>query len=836
MKNLKVRSKVMLPIGLLAAAILTIVVAFTIMQFNSFNNDLLDRQLEVAANSVRNIVDDTRRAAIDAGIDVSTDPRVVAAMRTGNREEIARVIIGVVNENDHVTWVSAFDTNGIVLVRTHEPDNYGNAVRTASTLEALEGIVSVAYNPSGDIPIPVRAAVPVIYDGEVIGGLSVTHAMGTPEFVNGLRARHDAHFVVFIDGISVASTILGPDGNPVIGSQMLPEVRAYVLDRQQEFSGIVEIRGSAYSGFAMPLYSPDGELLGQIFMALPLDDIYAQRMLVILIVIAMGAAGLAVAMVVLFAVSNSIAAPIERLAGIVSDVSAGRLNVNINRANLSRDEVGSLTKDICGLVDVIKSMVDDLIQLDKNYNDIGDIDYRIDAEKYQNAFRDMMEGVNNIPESIIGDISLMVDSLREINNGNFNPEIRNLTGKKMVLTNSLTDMIANLNSVKSEINGMIHAAAVLGDLHYRIDEEKYHGDWREIMAGLDNIAAAVDAPVVEIRDVMSQMAQGEFLGAQVTGDYNGDFKDIRDAVNNMINTLKSYLEEVASILAAISDGDLTMSINREYIGNFDLLKKPINNISATLSKTMSEIQSASMQVLSGAKQISASAMDLANGASSQASSIQELNASVDLINQQTKSNAESANEANTLSGMSTANAREGNEAMQHTLVAMNEIKDASNNIGKIIRTIQDIAFQTNLLALNAAVEAARAGEHGKGFAVVAEEVRSLAARSQQAAAETTSLIGTSVSTVDSGASVARSTAETLDAIVENANKVLDVVSSISAASQEQAEAISQIVLALQQVSQIVQSNSAVSEETAAASEELTSQAELLQQLVAYFKM
>jgi methyl-accepting chemotaxis protein len=532
----------------------------------------------------------------------------------------------------------------------------------------------------------------------------------------------------------------------------------------------------------------------------------------------------------------------------IKKVATGNLQLSINRNKITTDEIGMLTTDICHLVDAIGEIVQDLSNVKNIYNIQGDMQTRIDADKYQHSFKEMVESINYILDSEVANIKEIVDIFDQINKGNFDVKVKDLQGDFIMQTQSIRAVTDSLKAVSAEVNGMIKTMADNGDLQFQIDTDKYSGDWAKIMQGLNHIAESVYRPIQVIQIAMAEMEKGNYVLEKVDAEikkhgyepdansYKGTFNDIIVSFDKALTTTASYINEIESTLALLAGGDLRTTINREYQGSFDSIKQSINNISANLSKTMSEINSASSQVLSGAKQISSSAADLASGASTQASSVQELNASIDLINQQTLANAENANKANDLSNVSTSNAREGNEAMSQTLDAMNQIKDASNNISKIIKTIQDIAFQTNLLALNAAVEAARAGEHGKGFAVVAEEVRSLAARSQQAAGETTTLIGTSINRVDAGSDIARSTAETLDTIVENANEVLGVVSKIATASQEQTEAIAQVVHGINQISQVVQSNSAASEETAAASQELTSQAELLQQLVAYFKL
>ncbi len=306
----------------------------------------------------------------------------------------------------------------------------------------------------------------------------------------------------------------------------------------------------------------------------------------------------------------------------------------------------------------------------------------------------------------------------------------------------------------------------------------------------------------------------------------------KDEIGKMATAMDSFADnlqhEILTAFEKLAAGDFTFKAQ-------GLIRAPLAKANKNLNQILGQIYTASEQIAAGGSQISDSSQALSQGATEQASSLEEITSSMTEMASQTKMNAENATQANQVSGKAKEAADMGNEQMKQMVGAMAEINQASQNISKIIKVIDEIAFQTNLLALNAAVEAARAGQHGKGFAVVAEEVRNLAARSAKAAQETAELIEGSVVKTGNGAQIADQTARALGEIVNSITKVTDLVAEIAAASNEQAQGISQVNQGLSQIDQVTQQNTANAEESAAAAEELSGQAGQLRQMLSRFK-
>jgi len=336
-------------------------------------------------------------------------------------------------------------------------------------------------------------------------------------------------------------------------------------------------------------------------------------------------------------------------------------------------------------------------------------------------------------------------------------------------------------------------------------------------------------PLKQLQVFASELEHGN-LTSRVEWESKDEIGQLSASLNAMAKSLNTYAEQSHQI----ANGDLTLDVHVR--SPKDIFGQALQTMVGSLQSIIGGIQTSADQIASGSNQVSDSAQSLSQGATESAASLEQISSSMSEIGSQVGQTAENANQANSLAGEAAAAAETGSERMAEMISAMDEINQSGQNISKIIKVIDEIAFQTNLLALNAAVEAARAGQHGKGFAVVAEEVRNLAARSAKAASETAELIEGSVVKATNGTQIAERTAESLEEIVSAVTKVTDLIAEIAAASNEQANGVSQVNIGLQQIDQVVQQTTANAEESAAISEELSGQATELQNQLARFTL
>lgn len=342
--------------------------------------------------------------------------------------------------------------------------------------------------------------------------------------------------------------------------------------------------------------------------------------------------------------------------------------------------------------------------------------------------------------------------------------------------------------------------------------------------------------IKELTSVAGKIADGQ-LDVEIQTRSNDEVGLLADDIRAIVARLKEYIlyiDEISDALDQIGQGNFQFELKYAYVGEFAKIKTALMQVRTTVSKTLRSVITAAQQVDNGANQLSSGAQNLAQGSTEQASSIEELAASINEITHHIHDNTIATEESNRDTQMVVQDLSSGSEKMETMLQAMDEISQNSIEVGKIMKSIEDIAFQTNILALNAAIEAARAGEAGKGFAVVADEVRNLAAKTAQASKTTSNLIVKALDAVENGKNVAEDTAKTFNHIYDSIQQIAQRSGGIAKSAEYQDTVIRQTSIGVDQISNVVQANTATAEEAAATSEELSAQAKLLKKLVSQF--
>ncbi len=531
---------------------------------------------------------------------------------------------------------------------------------------------------------------------------------------------------------------------------------------------------------------------------------------------------------------------VARLADNLKLLAKGDLGLELTVAEgneytrLERENFTQINQNLQLVKDALGAMIEDAELLQRAAVE-GRLDIRADAERHDGDYRKIIAGVNQTLDAVISPLDEAIGVLSKM-------AVNDLTVQMVgEYQGVLKEFATAINMVRNSLLGVqdVAVGVAQGDVSRLSEFYKNGGRLSEndmLIPAFIRMMETIQALASEVDELTKAAAAGDLTVRGNATKFEGLYRSVVEGVNQTVDAMVAPLSETIQVLDRMAENDYTSAMAGEYQGAFNQLASAVNRVQQTLNQVLGEINQSAVQIGSSSRQVAEGSEQMTLGATAQASSIEELSSTISEIAAQTRQNAANANEANNLALISKTEAEQGNEQMKAMLQAMQEIQQSSVNISKIIKVIDEIAFQTNILALNAAVEAARAGQAGKGFAVVAEEVRNLAARSANAAKETTALIENSIKKVQDGTRIAEDTAVALDKIQEGVTKATSFVGNIAVASNEQATGIAQVDQGIEQVSRVVQTNIATAEESTSTSQELADQASVLKQVVARFKL
>ncbi|WP_341910092.1 methyl-accepting chemotaxis protein [Ferrovibrio terrae] len=614
------------------------------------------------------------------------------------------------------------------------------------------------------------------------------------------------------------TNIINAEGKRAVGTPLGKASAAYAPVAQgRTYLGEAVILGKPYYTVYHPVYDPAGKIIGILYAGVLKTNIEAFVDKIAWQVLITGAIAVILGVAIALIMNRMLLRPLPRIAGWTEQLAQNDMNVEIEYRD-RRDEIGILAR-----------AVDELKQTS------------IGAARAQSGLENVTTNVMIADERNVivycnkAVIATLKNAQSDLRKDLPHFDADDLIGKNVDVFHKnpahQQKLLASLTTTyrtRITVGGRIFDLIANPALNKRGERVGTVVEWadrtEEVRLGNEVVALVQGATDNGFADRIDLTGKTGFI------------KSLSEAINSMSDKCQAMTGEIASVISAMAQGDLTQRLDKDYPGIFGQLKTGATAMADRLRDFATRLTDTARTVRDASGEISSGSQDLASRTESQAASIEETAASMHEITTTVKQNADNAQAANQLAVVARDTAEKGGSVVADAVTAVTQIEESAQKIADIVGLIDEIAFQTNLLALNASVEAARAGEAGKGFAVVAQEVRALAQRSANASKDIKALIATSNAQVKTGAALVNQTGSSLTDIVTAIKKVSDIVAEIAAASREQATGLDQVNTAVGSMDEMTQRNGALVEETSASAQSLANQGRQLAELVSFFKL
>lgn len=520
------------------------------------------------------------------------------------------------------------------------------------------------------------------------------------------------------------------------------------------------------------------------------------------------------------------------MASVLRGLASGDLSKRVDGTYTGA--YNTIKNDINSVNETLNELITEMNHMSLEH-DAGDIDVMIASTKFQGAFKEMAEGVNDMVGDHIAVNKNAMATVKSFGEGDFSAPLERFPGKQVFINDTIEQVRKNLQAVIADVD-LLSEAGVAGKLSTRVDANRHKGDFRKIVEEINSTLDAFINPLSVAAECVERISRGD-IPPIITENYNGDFNTIKNNLNTCIKAINALVSDTNKLAQAASDGLVnTRADAHSHDGEFRKIVEGLNATLQTIVAPIVAVKESAEAINTAANEISSGNVILSQRIEDQASSLERAASNMDNLAHTVKQNAENAKLANQMATSASEVAIKGGVVVREVITTMSAINESSHKISEIISVIDGIAFQTNILALNAAVEAARAGEQGRGFAVVASEVRNLAQRSASAAKDIKGLIVDSVRKAEEGSKQVESAGSTMQEVVSSVQSVTTIMGEIATASAQQSTEIDQVNQSVTTMDEVTHKNAALVKEATAAAESLVEQAASLIETVSAFKL